>query len=154
MKKILLLSLSNKFGEEIGVKLTHDLNVFYLNIDGFIEYSLLDSEKMLLTCGQKYYIEREQQALKTCLAFENMFFFCSYDVFVNNEQFFQNFEKLYLALPLEELKKYDDSDLVINTLAFEERDAYLKEIAKEIKFLPENSAQSYNKLKVEIQKLL
>lgn len=152
--KILLLSLSNKFGNQISVDVSHDLDIYYLNIDGFIDYALCDSEKMLLECGQDYYLKREKQAIKMCVDFEDMFFFCSYEVFVNNAEFFKDFKKIYLSLSLKDLEKQNDDNFLINNIAFQDRHKHLTEIAKEIKFSEPDSKQSYQKLKQEMKNLI
>lgn len=133
-KKILVISLSTNFAKSVTEILAKTLGKYFLSIDDFIEYTLFNSKELLKKCGKEYYLQREQEALQECLNYDNMIYSCSYDVFVNNGSKFQNFEIFYPYLPKDELDKFQDGDLTINQIAFEDRNNYLLSIATKIAY--------------------
>lgn len=133
-KKILLVALSTNFGKSIAEIVANKIGKYFLSIDDFIEYSLFNSGELLKKCGKEYYLKREQDALSDCLGYENMLYSCSYDVFVNNLDKFQDFKMIYLYLPKEKLAEFKDSDLTINQIAFEDRNKFLESLAIKIDY--------------------
>lgn len=131
-KKILLLSLSEKIGSKIGRALANNLGLYFLSVDEYIEYSLFDTNEMLIRCGESYYLQQEKKALQECLDFENTIYFCSYEVFINNQNLFSTFQIFYIYLSKEQLEKEEGGNAFINKLAFSDRDQYLSKIANKV----------------------
>ncbi|MDD4816200.1 MAG: hypothetical protein PHQ62_03595 [Clostridia bacterium] len=129
-KKFLLIALANNFGSSVGELVADDAGFYFLNIDDYIEYSLLDGDKMLVKCGKDYYLKQELKSIVDCLGFEKTLYYCSYDVFINNQNLFEDCQKIYIALSKKQLGKINDKDFVINNIAFEDRDLALRKICK------------------------
>jgi len=125
-KKFLLISLADNFGSAVGELVADELGLYFLNIDDYIEYSLLDSSEVLLKCGKGHYLKKELGAIMDCLEFVNTIYYCSYEVYINNQSLFEKCKKIYIALTKKQLEKFNDKNFVINNIAYEDRDLALK----------------------------
>lgn len=127
--KILIVSLADEFIDKLAEKVASDLGLFYLNIDKYLTYSIQEPEKMLATCGIDYLKKQESRIIDECMEFENTIFYVSYEVFVNNQDKFIDCKIIYPAIKPKDLETLAEKSLTINTIAFEDRDYYLQEIA-------------------------
>ena len=81
---ILLVSLDYDFTKAVAIKLANYFDMHYLDIQGLIEYSLMDKENMKLKCGLEY-VEREEQKIATSARnYENAVINFPYDLFMKN----------------------------------------------------------------------
>lgn len=129
-KKFLLISLADNFGSAVGELVADDLGLYFLNIDDYIEYSLLDSGKMLVKCGKEYYLKKELKSILDCLEFVNTIYYCSYEIYTNNKNLFENCEIIYIKLSKKQLEKLNEKNFVINNIAFDDRNAVLNKAHK------------------------
>ena len=129
-QKILLLSLSGKYGTITGKILAEQLGQSFLNIDDQVVKMLSKLQPVPAKQGQNLFIELEKRAILEALEKSEEKIFCaSYGLFIHNKQFFQNCKRVYVRLEKSHLKIFDDDDLIINQLAFVDRDKVLCENA-------------------------
>lgn len=141
MKKKVIVALADAFANKVAKMVANDLGFYFINLDDYIEYNLFDSEKILAKCGIEYLKKQEAKYIQDALMLENMMYYSSYELLVNNLSIFEDCELIYLALSKAQLLKLKEKNFEINELAFEDRDAYLKSIAIGIEndFLVEKS---------------
>lgn len=130
MTRILLLCLANAFGDKVGQSVAEKKGLLYLNIDHFVQYSLFNTSEMLLKCGKEYYDKQEKSAIKTASEFENMLYVCSYETYIKNRELLKNFQLTYLRLSKKQLEILNEKNIVINKIAFLDRDKILKKIGR------------------------
>ena len=126
--KIVFVSLIDSFASKVSSMVASGLSMFFLDLDKFIEYNMFDPEKLLKTCGVEHFKKQEKRIIQDAFQFENMIFYSSFELFSNNKELFdeQNFIVIYIRLSLKQLESFNDKNFVINKLAFEDRDEFLK----------------------------
>lgn len=141
MKKKVIIALSDAFTNKVAKMVANDLSLYFLNLDDFIDYNLFDSERILAKCGIEYLKNQEAKYLQEALLLENIMYYSSYELFVNNQKLFKNCEIIYVALSKEQLAKLKEKNFEINDLAFEDRDKFLKSVSLSVEnnFLVEKS---------------
>lgn len=123
---ILIASLNQGGGAKLAEKLADALSLHFADCKEIIEYDLFDSEAILDKCGIAYLEKREKSVMKNIAIYENSVIFIDYDLFKNNHVIFKNMHPfIYLAFKKSKLTKAD----AINKLAYDERDAFLREQA-------------------------
>ncbi|MBR4407585.1 MAG: hypothetical protein IKT27_04670 [Clostridia bacterium] len=133
MSKFLVISLAKEFGDQVAKNVADKLNLKYLNIDKYVQYSIAEPEKMLEKCGKEYYNQQVVKHLEVAIGFEDTLFFCGYSTFMKNQPYFFDFQKIYLGLSLKQLQKLDEKDKIINKIAFPDRHRFLSKNAKKVK---------------------
>lgn len=130
MKKIVIISLADDFGSKTSEVVANDIGMFFLKLDDYVDYNLYDSEEVLLRCGIEYFKKQEKKILCTAFEFINTLYYCSYNLFINNREIFSKFEceYVYIALTLDQLNELKEKSLSINSIAFQDRDVFLKSI--------------------------
>jgi len=141
MKKKIIIALADAFTNKIAKLVANDLGFYFLNLDEYIDYNIFDSERILAKCGIEYLKNQEVKYLQDALQLDDMLYYASYELFVNNQKLFNDYEKIYVALSREQLIKLKEKNFEINDLAFEDRDKFLKSIAISVEsdFLIEKS---------------
>lgn len=132
MKKKVIVALADAFTNKVTKMVANDLGLYFLNLDDYVDYNIFDSERILAKCGIEYLKQQEAKYIQDALVLENMMFYCSYELMINNLNLFENCEIIYVALSKEQLTKLREKTFEINELAFEDRDAFLKSIALSI----------------------
>ena len=131
-QKILLLSLSGEYGTIIGKIVAEKLGRGFLNIDDQIVEMLSKLQPVPAKQGIELFKGQEKQTIQNCLNLDQVVFFASYGLFIHNRQFFQSCKKIYVRLKKEQLRKFNDEDMLVNNLAFADRDKLLNEYAEKI----------------------
>ncbi|MDD2445845.1 MAG: hypothetical protein PHX09_03440 [Clostridia bacterium] len=141
MKKTIVISLADMFANKVTDMVANDLGLYFLNLDDFIDYRLLDYNRIIEKCGVEYLKKQEAKYIKEAFSFVEAIYYISYDLFVNNQIYFADCLIIYIALTCEQLAKLNEKTFVINNLAFQDRDAYLRSIGLVIEgdFLVEKS---------------
>jgi hypothetical protein len=129
MKKTIVISLADIFTDKVTDMVANDLGLYFLNLDDFIDYRLCDSNRILEKCGIEYLKKQEAKYIKEAFNFVDAIYYISYDLFVNNQVNFTDCLIIYVALSFEQLAKLNEKTFVINNLAFQDRDAYLRSIS-------------------------
>lgn len=144
---ILLVCLDGVFCKSISEELADKLDMFFADLQAYIEYDLLDSKAVLQTCGIDYFKEREFKATKNFAKFQNTVLTADYDLFKDNRKAFTTSLIVYLQLP----KKFISAEETINILSFENRDKYL---AKESSLVLSLKSKNKNKALKDLLKKL
>jgi len=141
MKKKVIVALADAFTNKVAKMVANDLGLYFLNLDDYLDYNLFDSERILAKCGIEYLKKQEAKYIQDALVLDDMIFYCSYELMINNINLFENCEIIYVALSKEQLTKLREKTFEINELAFEDRDVFLKSIALSVEndFLVEKS---------------
>lgn len=141
MKKKIIIALADVFTNKVAKMVANDLGFYFLNLDDYIDYNLFDAERILSKCGIEYLKTQETKYLKDALGLDNMLYYASYELFVNNQNLFDDYEIIYVALSKEQLAKLKEKNFEINDLAFEDRDKFLRSVALSVEsdFLIEKS---------------
>lgn len=135
-KNITLIALNQEFKKNIAIKLADELGMFFVDINEFVKYDVVDVNKIIKTAGLEYYNNIETKAVKTISGYENTLstlnlstFFCNdnYKILQQNSLFiflrvkFSDFKsKLWKERPLS--AKYEN---LLDEKAFKERDKIL-----------------------------
>ncbi|MDD3232386.1 MAG: hypothetical protein PHO06_03450 [Clostridia bacterium] len=135
MKKIVIISLADEFGSKTSEIVASDLDMFFLKVDDYIDYNMFNSKEVLSRCGIEYFKKQETKFLNEALGFINTLYYISYDLFINNQNIFEKIdcEYIYIALSLEQLKNLNEKTVAINSIAFEDRDKFLRTISLTVK---------------------
>ena len=142
-QKILLLSLSGKYGTIIGKIVAEKLGRGFLNIDDQIVKMLSKLQPVPAKHGKNLFDEYEKRVIQEALKSEYEIIYASYGLFIHNRQFFQNCRRIYVRLEKSDLKKFADDDLIVNHLAFVDRDNILCQNGLKVQadaLLPEKTA--------------
>jgi len=131
MKKIVIISLADEFGSKTGEIVASDFDMFFLKVDDYIDYNLFNSKEVLSRCGIEYFKKQEAKFLNEALDFINTLYYIPYELFINNRNVFEKIdcEYIYIALSLEQLKSLNEKTVAINSIAFEDRDEFLRAIS-------------------------
>ena len=132
MKKIIIISLANEFGDKVAKKVADALGLLYLNVEDYIQYALANEIEMLETCGAKYVKQQTAKHIEVVSEFENTLFYCTYDAFIKNRNVFSDFKKIYLALSLKQLKTLAERNRILSRITFPDRDKLLSKDAVRI----------------------
>lgn len=148
---ILILCLNKEFGKALSSQLANILGMHYADCKEIIEYDLFDSGAILQKCGIEYLNKREKSVVKDISNYENSLIFVEYDIYKTNQKIFDKVHpQIYLRCSRRKLQKDD----VINDLAFEERDAFLKENCDLTVDISGTSKSVVNKIIKEIKQKL
>ena len=145
IQNIVLISLDSCFVKNVSQILASMLDVHFADCKELVEYDLIDSGTILKNCGIDYLKEREGDALKRALDFENTILSCDYDLFKNNKRLFSKNLVCYLKLPQKDIGEKD----VINQLAFLSHDEFLEKKCDKVCTLKGKSAKKDVKKTIE-----
>lgn len=137
----ILVSLINLNLEKISIALAKKIKCFYLNMEELIDYSLVDKKRMEEVCGIDYMEKQEMKIVKSINDYENTVASMKYETFSKNFSHI-NKEKnkiIYLSISQANFDKYKtefeikndkdkfvSSDIEILSIAFKERDKFMK----------------------------
>lgn len=138
ISNITLLALNNNLKKILAKKLSKQLDMFYVDIDDFIEYDLNGIKRVIDVAGLEYFNKIETQTLKRIYSYENTIITLSlntlnktmHKLFVKNKSvsiFIKvdfKFYKKYLKLESES-KEIEE----INVAVFNERNKLLSDFA-------------------------
>ena len=148
---ILITSLNDQAGSALAQKLSQLLGLHFASCKDIVEYDLFDSDAILTKCGVQYFEQREKSALSDISSYENSVIYIDYDLIKNNLAIFDQIHpRIFLNFPKRKLSK----DAVLNIIAFEERNAYLREICDLTVDVNGDNKSSLSKLVKDIREKL
>ena len=131
-KNIVILGFDYRYNISIAELLNQSLDMYFLDVNQYVNYALFSKSEMLEKCGIEYLNTQENKAIKSCAEFENtimcipnIYFFRSdnYKLFKENSfivYLYQSKEKL--------LRKVKKEDFSADLLIFEDKDNELNNI--------------------------
>ncbi len=123
---ILIISLNDKFSNNVATLLADKLEMFVINCHQMIVYDLINPKQVLEKCGIDYFKQRERGVLKRCADFYNTVISIDFDLFKENYALFDKSFIIYLSLPEEKTNK------VTNQIDFENRNNFIIKYANQI----------------------
>ena len=128
---VVILCLSSKAGKIIGEIVAKKLGLSFFDID-FQIVQLLQNKLTTNANAIKVFDAAQCLAVKQALTQQNTVVCVSYDVFARYQEQFHAYEKFYMALPKDELNKFDDDDYLLNSIAFRDRYKFLESVCVKI----------------------
>lgn len=134
---IVIIGLNYEYNLDICDMLADKTGMFFLDVNQFLNYSLLSRKNMEELCGIEYLEQQEDSVVKSCSEFENSVICMPHMYFLRNEQY-KNFDGsviIYIRNSKEYLEKLNNiTDQMYNTLpvdviGFEDKDIELKDIS-------------------------
>lgn len=119
---IVLVCLDSQFNKLVSQEIAEKLDMFFADLESFIEYDLIDSKAILEKCGIEYLADREMKATQSFAKFENSVLTVDFDLFKANRSAFSHQSLIvYLRLGEKMINKKES----INIISFKARDQYL-----------------------------
>lgn len=124
--KIVIVSLCEKFSNEIANLISQDLGMLYCNAKDLIEYELIDRKMVEDLASLKYVQEIEKKVLKNLSTYENVCISLSYEDFIKCSKNFENNSIIiFLDLPKNFLKEKEK----ISYLDYDDRKENLEKLS-------------------------
>lgn len=124
--KIIIISLFEKFSEEVGNLISHDLGMLFCSAKDLMDYEIIDRKAVEEKCSVAYLKKLEKKVIKQIASFVNVCVSISYERFVENEALFRdNSLVIFIDLPKTYVKTTSTSDY----LRYDERRENLKKLS-------------------------
>lgn len=138
---ITLISLNSGIKKEIALNLANTLGMFYIDINDFINYQLLNVNEVITKAGLEYYNKEETKIVASIASYENVLITLNLETFFNKN----NYKKLketslfiYLKVNFETYKRNLDNELPqkttseknLNKKVFFERDKLIEKVSE------------------------
>lgn len=121
---ILIICLDEEVGNKLSQQFADILGLHYACCKEIIEYDLFDSGAILQKCGAEYLAKREAAVMKDISHYEDSVIFINFDLYQNNLAMFEKLHpSIYLSLPKRKLSAKE----AVNAIAYDNRNAFLKE---------------------------
>ena len=132
-KNIIIIGIDYKYNLNIAQLLLENVDMYFLDVEELVNYSLFSKSEMLKKCGIEYLIEQETSVVKSCADYENTIMCMPYSYFFRNNMytnFLENSYIIYLHFSKEALLKKKNLSKTFNTdmIVFEERDENLNKV--------------------------
>lgn len=128
---ILVVGLNYDFSKSVAKELSNYFDMFFLDTDDLIEYSLMDVKKMQIVCGIEYFEKEKNKIIKSLNQYENTIINMHHKMFLEGDTSTvvgTNALIIYIgmnkALLHEENQK--NGNLTVETIAYAELDNLLK----------------------------
>ena len=136
---ITFIALNKSLKKEIAKNLANKLEMFYIDINEFIQYQLQNINDVISINGLEYYNEEETRIVKTISTYENSLITLNLDTFfnANNYKYLKsNSLFIYLKVDFETYKTILDNENTskskteksLNKKVFNERDEILNKV--------------------------
>ena len=134
---IIIVGFLKELNNDICLRLSRELNMFYANVAEMVSYELINADEMITVCGLEYYREQEDKVLRRISTFENTIFCFDYDYFLNFAQkyFSKSCHIIYLKVAehkLDDMIKnnndYETWSSAIDIIDFDERNKTLEKM--------------------------
>lgn len=134
---IVIIGLNYEYNLDISNMLADKTGMFLLDVNQYLNYSLLSRKNMEEVCGIEYLESQENAVIKSCAEFENSVICMPAMYFLRNEQY-KNFDRsviIYIRHTKPSLEKVNDtqsqyySALPVDLINFKDRDSELKSIS-------------------------
>ena len=124
--KIIIVSLYEKFSEEVGNLISHELGMLFCSAKDLMDYEIIDRKAVEEKCSVAYLKKLEKKVIKQISSFVNVCVSISYERFVENAVLFKdNALVFFVDLPKTYLKTVSTPDY----LRFDERRGTLKKLS-------------------------
>lgn len=124
--KIIIVSLYEKFSEEVGNLISHELGMLFCSAKDLMDYEIIDRKAVEEKCSVAYLKKLEKKVIKQISSFVNVCVSISYERFVENAVLFKdNALVFFVDLPKTYLKTISTPDY----LRFIERRETLKKLS-------------------------
>lgn len=124
--KIVIISLCEKFSNEIAKMISQDLGMLFCNARELIEYELIDRKRVEEIASVKYVKDVEKKVLKNLASYENVCISLSYEYFIKCSKNFENNSIIiFLDLPKNFLKEKEK----ISYLDYDDRKENLEKLS-------------------------
>ena len=128
--KFLIVGLVDDFIDQLSADLAYDNNLYYLNVENLINYSILEKQKLIDTCGVEYFKKQEEKIISSLKDYENIIACIKYSTFVEYcDKLRGIFNIVYFEIDEKNIKENKRNKLAtenLNRIAFAERDKFLK----------------------------
>ncbi len=130
---IVIVSLNYNLSKNVSLCLANKLDMYFLDVKDLIEYSLIDTRRVELLCGEKYLKKQEKNVIMGVACYENTIINFPYEQLLD-EDYYRAIGKsstiIYLGASKElllqqSLKKKAQENLSMELIAFEELDNLL-----------------------------
>lgn len=124
--KIIIVSLYEKFSEEVGNLISHELGMLFCSAKDLMDYEIIDRKAVEEKCSVAYLKKLEKKVIKQISSFVNVCVSISYERFVENAVLFKdNALVFFVDLPKTYLKTVSTPDY----LRYDERRGTLKKLS-------------------------
>ena len=82
-----IIALNTEFKKNIAKKLANELDMFYVDINEFVKYDVVDVNQIIKTAGLDYYNSLETKAVKTISSYENTLTTLNLSTFFCNDNY-------------------------------------------------------------------
>ena len=124
--KIIIVSLYEKFSEEVGNLISHELGMLFCSAKDLMDYEIIDRKAVEEKCSVAYLKKLEKKVIKQIASFVNVCVAISYERFVENALLFKDSGLVvFVDLP----KTYLKTVSTPNYLRFIERRETLKNLS-------------------------
>ncbi len=122
---ILLVGLHYEFTGQVAKDLSNKFDMFFLDVNQLIEYSLIDTKNIQLICGKDYFENQKKQVILSVKQYENTIINFPYSVYLEDnmvKEMSENAFVIYLKLTKSQIKKLnkENGEFNIEELAFAE----------------------------------
>ena len=128
--KFLIVGLVDDFIDQLSADLAFDNDLYYLNVEQLINYSILEKQNLIKTCGVKYFKSQEEKIISSLKDYENILAYIKYSTFVEYfEKLKEIFKIIYFKIDIKDIKENKQNKFAtenLNDVVFEERDKFLK----------------------------
>lgn len=136
MKKLLIIitGMVNEFNNSVASLLCEKLAMYMLDFSKLMEFELADKDEIIAKCGVEYLENLENKLVKSVVKYENTVIVVNYDLLTyknNYENFMSSGYSFYLRFEKDKIKNNKNVN-IINKIAFQERDAVLKNVCEHV----------------------
>lgn len=133
MKNIVILGIDYEYNTHIAELLTRSLDMYFLDVNNYINYSLFSRMDMLNKCGIEYVNRQENLVVKSCADFENTVMCIPYSNFFRDDIYKDFLDKSYIVYLYFSKEKLNEKDGISDTfeidlIAFNERNQKMSDL--------------------------
>ncbi len=137
---ITIISLLSSYSKEISQAIADKLEMYFVDVQGLMEFNLVNDEEVIKLCGVDYLNKLQSKAIDEVSGYDNAVISVDYK-FVTNKKNVKNLklrssivylainEKIYQKLFDNYKKPENETDALVELAVFSEHDEYAKEIA-------------------------
>jgi len=137
---ITIISLLSDFSKDISKALADKLEMYYVDVQGLMEFNLINDEEVVKLCGADYLETLQAKAIKEVSGYDNAVISVDFK-FVTNKDNIQNLkvrssiiyleikEKIYQKLFESYKKPENENDDIVELAVYNEHNEFAKEAA-------------------------
>ena len=138
-KNLTIVGLNPEFKKSIAKKLADELEMYYIDINDFVKYDVIDFNNIIRTVGLEYYKNLETKAVNVVSSYENSLITLNLSTFFENNNYKllkQNSSLIYIKINfpnfknglLEERPNCAKYESLLDEKVFKQRDGILSKI--------------------------